>query len=682
MGHSGEGFISGIAVFNYNVGAIFVIIFVSLFFLPFYIKSGIYTIPEYLGRRFDNRSRKYFSFITIIGNVFLDAGAALYTGALILKIIFPEIDMMWIIIGMALMAGTYTIIGGLSSAINADMIQSIILIAGSVLLSIFCFNSVGGWENFVEHFHDGVWLNLIRPNWKQAVPVDMPKYTIELDDSRYAVQVAELVEYLVKEKGMTCIKQFNLGNEVNLVANDPRSGYSWEKWKKAILNLRSELDKRGLNDIEIVGPDGGYWGTDVWFNKTLTELDSVVPVIDYHWYINKDWTFTNRVEDETRMFRFFTQMQDSSKVNIWGEMGIRDGHNEVFDQHTLIHQWWYGTFVADALIQTLRSGWSAAAAWGMDDAMHYKDDLDEQKRWGFWNSLAEQKNKPEEVNIRPWFYTWSLMSRNIPKGSKILYSNSYRTQNLNGVAALTPTGDLTFAITNTADFAQRVTVQIPTVVNDPIINKYVYFEDDYPVDTAGFPVVKKVLKDVDLQKGIVIDFPAKGFVLLTTIGGSKPEIVKNDKYMMDPMEGVQRMYDHSDNLGLNGFPKFYDECNTAAPDFQFFKVLEDCGTIHPSTDEEHAYITYKFDGFNYFEIKVSGVETITDRFKVYVSPDNCEWREVELSFTEPEMSVWRFVHSTITPKTELDNCNYLKIEMLPNGYFSNTRIRKVKIEKR
>lgn len=60
MGHSGEGFISGIAVFNYNVGAIFVIIFVSLFFLPFYIKSGIYTIPEYLGRRFDNRSRKYF----------------------------------------------------------------------------------------------------------------------------------------------------------------------------------------------------------------------------------------------------------------------------------------------------------------------------------------------------------------------------------------------------------------------------------------------------------------------------------------------------------------------------------------------------------------------------------------------------------------------------------------------
>lgn len=170
MGHSGEGFISGFAVFNYNVGAVFIIVFVALFFLPFYIQSGIYTIPEYLGRRFDNRSRKYFSFITIIGNIFLDAGAALYTGALILKIIFPEIDMMWVIIGMALMSGIYTIVGGLSSAIYADIIQSAVLIIGSVILSIFCFQAIGGWEEFVNRFHDGVWLHLIRSSSDATVP--------------------------------------------------------------------------------------------------------------------------------------------------------------------------------------------------------------------------------------------------------------------------------------------------------------------------------------------------------------------------------------------------------------------------------------------------------------------------------------------------------------------------------
>jgi SSS family solute:Na+ symporter len=170
IGHSGEAFISGFAVFNYNVGAVFIIVFVALFFLPFYIKSGIYTIPEYLGRRFDNRSRKYFSLITLIGNVFLDAGAALFTGALILKMLFPEIDMMWVIIGMGVMAGIYTIIGGLSSAINADMIQSVVLIIGSIILSWLAFDSVGGWGEFTARFEEGVWMNLIRPASDTTVP--------------------------------------------------------------------------------------------------------------------------------------------------------------------------------------------------------------------------------------------------------------------------------------------------------------------------------------------------------------------------------------------------------------------------------------------------------------------------------------------------------------------------------
>lgn len=170
IGHAGEGFISGVAVFNYNLMAVFVMIFFAMFFLPFYIKSGIFTIPEYLGRRFDDRSRLYFSFITIIGNVFLDAAAALYTGALILKMLFPDIDLFYIILGMAIVAGSYTIAGGLSSIINADVIQSIVLIAGSVILSCFCFESIGGWENFMNHFHEGVWLKLIRPLDDPTVP--------------------------------------------------------------------------------------------------------------------------------------------------------------------------------------------------------------------------------------------------------------------------------------------------------------------------------------------------------------------------------------------------------------------------------------------------------------------------------------------------------------------------------
>jgi len=170
LGHSGEGFISGIAVFNYNIGAVFVIVFVALFFLPFYIKTGIYTIPGYLERRYDRRSSVYFSFITIIGNVFLDAAAALYTGSLILKVIFPEVDTMYVIWIMAGIAGFYTIVGGLSSAIYADIIHTAVLIIGSIFLAVFCVNEIGGWDTFMQRFDDGVWMSLIRPANDPTMP--------------------------------------------------------------------------------------------------------------------------------------------------------------------------------------------------------------------------------------------------------------------------------------------------------------------------------------------------------------------------------------------------------------------------------------------------------------------------------------------------------------------------------
>jgi len=170
MGHSGEGFISGIAVFNYNWISVLVMVFFALFFLPFYIRSGIFTMPEFLERRFDKRSRIYFSFITIFGNVFLDASATLYTGALIIKMIFPETELMWIIIIMALVAGSYTIIGGLSSAIKADVIQSVILIVGSSVLYFFAIHEIGGWEELSRRFGEGVWLKLTRPMDDPTVP--------------------------------------------------------------------------------------------------------------------------------------------------------------------------------------------------------------------------------------------------------------------------------------------------------------------------------------------------------------------------------------------------------------------------------------------------------------------------------------------------------------------------------
>ena len=102
VGLASDGFQTNINVYNYEWYAVIVLIIFSVFFLPFYLKSGVYTMPEFLERRFDKRSRYYFSLITVIGNVMVDTAAALYVGSIVLKLLFPEYSSTTIIILLAL----------------------------------------------------------------------------------------------------------------------------------------------------------------------------------------------------------------------------------------------------------------------------------------------------------------------------------------------------------------------------------------------------------------------------------------------------------------------------------------------------------------------------------------------------------------------------------------------------
>ncbi len=163
IGQTGDAYSTGIAVFNYNLIGVVVMVFFATFLLPIYIKSGIFTIPEFLERRFDGRSRYYFSAICILGNVFLDAATALYAGALIVKLLVPSLEIQAIVVVFALLAASYTIPGGLSSAINAEIIQAVILIVGSILLAVIVTTS-GGFDYFKELLVSGDYMTkLIRP---------------------------------------------------------------------------------------------------------------------------------------------------------------------------------------------------------------------------------------------------------------------------------------------------------------------------------------------------------------------------------------------------------------------------------------------------------------------------------------------------------------------------------------
>lgn len=149
VGLAGAAFKTDTHVFNYEWLASVVLVFFAIFFLPFYLRSKVYTMPEFLERRFNASSRYFFSALTIIGNVLIDTAASLYIGSIVMQLIFPDISPSIIIIILALAAAAYTIPGGLNSVIQTEVIQAILLVCGSILLTYFAFDKVGGWSGMI-----------------------------------------------------------------------------------------------------------------------------------------------------------------------------------------------------------------------------------------------------------------------------------------------------------------------------------------------------------------------------------------------------------------------------------------------------------------------------------------------------------------------------------------------------
>ncbi len=169
IGLAGDAYSTGISVYNYEWFATVILVFFVIFILPFVLKSQVYTIPEYLERRYDGRARTYFSILNLFLNIIVDTAASLYVGGLMLKLIFPDIPMWQTISALAIVAGIYTIAGGLAAVIYTDAIQTVMLLLGSVIISIAAFSKVGGWEAITAQVSPDM-LSLIRPLDDPGVP--------------------------------------------------------------------------------------------------------------------------------------------------------------------------------------------------------------------------------------------------------------------------------------------------------------------------------------------------------------------------------------------------------------------------------------------------------------------------------------------------------------------------------
>lgn len=169
IGLSGAAYATGISVYNYEWMATVVLAFFCVFFLPYLLRSQVYTLPEYLERRYDRRARVYFSALTVFLNIIVDTAGTLYGGALMLKLILPQWPLWQIVAILALAAGAYTVAGGLRAVIYTETVQAVILLTASMFIAVFAFDRAGGWQAVMAAV-DPAKLSLIRPLDDPGVP--------------------------------------------------------------------------------------------------------------------------------------------------------------------------------------------------------------------------------------------------------------------------------------------------------------------------------------------------------------------------------------------------------------------------------------------------------------------------------------------------------------------------------
>ena len=169
IGLAGFAYMTGISVYDYEWSAAVVLVFFCLFLLPFVLASRVYTMPEFLERRYDARARLYFAVLTLFLNITVDAAAALYSGSLVIQVLFPASPLWLTACVLAGAAGLYTLLGGLRAVIYTETVQAAVLFVGASVIACAAFARAGGWHAVMSGVSPDK-LSLIRPIGDAGVP--------------------------------------------------------------------------------------------------------------------------------------------------------------------------------------------------------------------------------------------------------------------------------------------------------------------------------------------------------------------------------------------------------------------------------------------------------------------------------------------------------------------------------
>jgi SSS family solute:Na+ symporter len=145
VGLAGTGAASGLAVGHFEWIACFMLLLLGWLFVPFYLRSGVYTMPEFLERRFNPAARWYFTSVSVVGYVLTKISVTLFAGGVVMRAV-TGLDIWTSAVVLIVITGLYTIFGGLRAVIYTEVMQAVVLIFGSLALMFIGISAVGGWS--------------------------------------------------------------------------------------------------------------------------------------------------------------------------------------------------------------------------------------------------------------------------------------------------------------------------------------------------------------------------------------------------------------------------------------------------------------------------------------------------------------------------------------------------------
>jgi SSS family solute:Na+ symporter len=147
VGLAGTGAQSGLVMGHYELHS-WIALLLGWVFVPFYLRSKVFTMPEFLERRYNDKARWFLSVVSLVSYVITKVSVTVYAGAVVITS-FLGVDFWTGALALVILTGIYTILGGMRAVVYTEALQAIILLAGSIILTIIGLYQLGGWDAMI-----------------------------------------------------------------------------------------------------------------------------------------------------------------------------------------------------------------------------------------------------------------------------------------------------------------------------------------------------------------------------------------------------------------------------------------------------------------------------------------------------------------------------------------------------